>query len=101
MAELLDQTRVGFNGWRADESAPGPSWISDLRESLSTAIRHGDVPSTVYLLEEEQVQINLSVEFNAPNGGYPRTRGQRFLELCIAVGGSSTRLGSSRFTVMR
>lgn len=86
MAEGLDQIRAVINGWRADKSAPGPSRISDLRKPLSTAIRHGDVPSMVYLLEEERVRMTWSVGFNALNDEVPEDKRPEILEVLYRHG---------------
>lgn len=101
-ARGLDQIRAVINGWRADESTPGPSRSSDLWAFLKTPIRHGDIPSIVYLLEEERIPISWTTGLSALNDEVPEDKRPEVLETLYRHGWDINRkFTSSRSTMLR
>lgn len=101
-AKGLDQIRAVIEGWRADQSTPGPYRYSQLRPFLKTPILRGDIPSLAYLLEKEQIPISWTVGCSALNDDVPEDKRPEVLETLYRHGWDfNKRFPASGYTIMR
>ena len=101
-AEGPDQIRAVIGGWREDQSTPGPYRSSQLRPFLKTLICRGDIPSVVYLLEEEKIPISWTAGLSALNDRVPEDKRPEVLETLYRHGWNfNMRFPASGYTVMR
>lgn len=101
-AKGLDQIRAVIDGWRADPSTPGPYRSFQLRPFLKTPILRGDIPSLVYLLEEEQIKISWTAGHSALNDEVPEDKRPEVLETLYRHGWDfNMRTQASGYTIMR
>lgn len=101
-AKGLDQIRAVINGWRADRSTPDPCRFSQLQQFLKTPIRRGDIPSLVYLLEEEQIELSWTAGLSALNDEIPEDKRPEVLETLYRHGWDfNMRTQASGYTIMR
>ena len=101
-AKGLDQIRAVIDGWREEQSTPGPYRSFQLRPFLKTKICRGDIPSLVYLLEEEQIEISWTAGHSALNDKVPEDKRPEVLEVLYRHGWDfNLRTQASGYTIMR